>query len=164
MHTPFFLSAGLLASAVLFSGCSDDDSVAVAQAAMLDVSSATISYRYRDSSVPPPGHRSYTLKVDSEISELTFDAYGDLLGEQSLTTVPGSLEEVLNRLSNSDLPEKSDPGCVGGPSYTFKVSDASDVVVRRIRIVPCGSEDDEILAELQSIVEPVLAPFDLRRP
>ena len=94
---------------------------------------------------------------------MTFDAYGEVLGEQSQVTDVDRLDEALNRLSLSELPATSDQGCVGGPSMTLEVSDASDTVVRRIHVVPCdGDEDTE--AELRSIIEPVLAVFNLDRP
>lgn len=157
------LLAGTALLANLTAGCTESDPAAVAQAAMLDASSATVTYRYLDSSIPPPGHRSYTLLVDAESAVLTFDAYGEILGEQMQTTDIERLDDVLNRLSMSDLPDVTDQGCVGGPSYTLEVADASDSVLRRIFITPCDS-DDAAVTELRTIIEPVLETFDLSRP
>jgi len=157
----FVQLTGIIALFTLATGCSNSDSPTAASAAMLDASAARINYRFLDSSVPPPNHRSYTLQIDPESSVLTFDAYGENLGEQVQPTDTDKVDEVLNRLSMSDLPAVIDKDCVGGPTLTLKVSDASNVEVRSIRIAPCDDEDRAAVAELKTIIEPVLSLFNL---
>jgi len=155
------LSIFAAASALgLATGCSDDNTQAVVQAALLDSSSAIIQYRYLDASIPPPGHRSYTLLINPDTSLLTFDSYGDLLGEQMLTTDRTRMDEVLTRLAASDLPEVTEGDCVGGPSVFLNVFDLNENLARSIKVVPCSGASEEA-AELSQIIEPVLSLFDL---
>ena len=152
--------ASLLTSLAGCGSSGTGESSSVAAAAMLEPAAATIRYRYRDSSVPPPGHRSYTLLVTPDASRVSVDEYGTVLTEAELPTDLDAVGETLRRLSESDLPESLGGGCGGSPSLTLEVSDASGASVRRAAVTPCREFADEA-RELREIVDPVLAPFEI---
>jgi len=159
---------------VTLSACSDDGNsdntdTATADASMLDANNATIRYTFRDSSTPPNFHRSYTVISDVNTTNLTIDSYGDILDEASMATNFDALALVLARLEESELPaqigfDEESAGCTGGPSIFLTLFSTSDLEtpVRSISVYNCASEEAKLaFPELENIIDPVLAPFDV---
>ena len=159
-------------STVIFSACSNDSSTnnmndAGLNPSMLDASNATVVYTFKDSSLPPEFHRSFSMTSDSNTSRLTIDSYGDILDDVSMATDFDALSLVLTRLEQSDLPEKtgfSDSGCTGGESSFLRLYYSSDLQTswRSIDIYECDSAEATLaMQELRNIIDPVLEPFDV---
>ena len=167
-HLSATLLPALAGCSLALAGCGSDGSPSgpsdgtspTAAAAMLDAGSATILYRHRDGSVPPPGYRERTLTVTPELSRLLVGDRETVLEDTTVTTELAAVEETLRRLSESDLPAVLDEGCAGGPSYRFEVRDATDTLLRGIDIV-CPLERRSAGGELRTIVAPLLDQFDL---
>lgn len=56
--------------------------------------SATVTYEFRDSSVPPPFHRSFVLVFDRSQARIVVDSYGDILAEQATPMTPEAWDRV----------------------------------------------------------------------
>ena len=57
-----------------------------------------VEYRYGDSSVPPPYHRSYSIVVTSDSVSTVVDSYGDVVAQKQRTLQEGELEKVIAAL------------------------------------------------------------------
>jgi len=168
------LSLMLISSlvAVTLSACGSDSSPdstdqSKLDSSMLDANSATVVYRYSDSSVPPEFHRSFRITSDANTSRLTIDSYGDILDDASMATDFDALSLVLTRLEQSELPEKTgfeDNTCNGGTGAFIGLYHSSDLQtpVRSIDIYKCASADaDQAMKDARAIIDPVLEPFDV---
>lgn len=152
---------------------SDNDTVDTTSSeldsSMLDANTATVVYRFVDSSVPPQFHRSFSITSDANTSRFTIDSYGDILDDASMATDFDALSLVLTRLEQSNLPAEigfsdSDGACAGGVSAFFSLYQLSDLetVVRSIAVYQCSSAEAELaMPELRNIIDPVLEPFDV---
>lgn len=122
-----------------------------------------VEYRFFDSSVPPPFHRSFTLEVRPDSARLVVDSYGDVLRDVRLlldaaawdrcATAASSLAELVG----GDF----DDGYTGGTADRLVVRDHDgEVIVNRFEshrgIDPADSP-------LRAAVAGVLARFDLDR-
>lgn len=80
-------------------------------------------YRYEDSSVPPPYHRSYEIIVRPGKVKFAVDSYGDILFEEEITISNEQLilfENGLKKFKVKIVKEKLSEGCTGGTSNRFE--------------------------------------------
>jgi hypothetical protein len=76
-----------------------------------------VTYRFTDSSVPPPYHRSYSIIVTAETINLTVDSYGDIVAQQTLPSSTEQFQAVLAALDEARIrPGQASEreGCTGG--------------------------------------------------
>lgn len=168
-----FVAVFVLAlAAITLSACSNDsntdnNSNAELNSSMLDANTATVVYRFLDSSLPPEFHRSYEITSDANTSSLTIDSYGDILDSASMATDFDALSLVLTKFEQSELAERigfSNNGCVGGRSSFLTLYQSSDLEtpVRSVGVYECDSEEaPAAMLELRNIIDPVLEPFDV---
>jgi hypothetical protein len=74
-------------------------------------------YRYRDASVPPEYHRSYTIRVTPERVYLSVDSYGTILLEDSFKLKPDRYQSFVAGLLALDIRKRevrANDGCAGG--------------------------------------------------
>lgn len=92
----------------------------------LDQAKTMVEYKFRDSSVPPQYHRSYTIKASEAQASITVDSYGEVLRQESAAMPAETWSNVLELAAT--LPKRSDsiatpkPGCAGGT--------ASKIIIR----------------------------------
>lgn len=86
---------------------------------------ATVTYAFRDSSVPPPYHRSFVITVDRHTARIVVDSYGAVLADRTVPTPPGVWEQLANTVGDLDgiHIEEPEQGCTGGTGFTLSVSD-----------------------------------------
>ncbi len=80
-------------------------------------------YRYVDSSVPPPYHRSYEIVVKPGKVKFVVDSYGDILFEEEISISKEQLilfENGLKKFKVKLVKEKQLQGCTGGISQYFE--------------------------------------------
>lgn len=91
-----------------------------------------IVYRFLDSSVPPPYHRSYTITVTPQEVRVVVDSYGDVIADETTPLEPGVFDGLVSALTESDIRpcETVEPdGCTGGTTGSLTVSAGSDTVL-----------------------------------
>jgi len=122
--------------------------------------SATVSYEFRDSSVPPPFHRSFVLVFDHTSARIVVDSYGEVLADRSVSMPPEAWNLVadgfpaLQELVLAD-PE---PGCTGGTGFAATV--AEDGAVRlSVQGLACGGVNSDAADRLAEWVRPVRVLF-----
>lgn len=82
-------------------------------------SSDTLIYSYRDASVPPQFHRSYTIKVTAGRVYLSIDVYSKIISEDSLVLTRAAYDSfatAINDLHIKNGKEVMQEGCAGGTS------------------------------------------------
>lgn len=135
---------------------------AVPNSLKLNPSETTVEYRFRDSSVPPKYHRSYTIKASDKEASITVDSYGDVLRQETAAMPAETWTEVMN-LARS-LPERTKdirapkPGCAGGTASTIVVREGEQERYSQ-RIEDCGGDPVTPLTETAA---PLEALFDMK--
>ena len=118
---------------------------------------ATIGYEYRDASVPPEFHRSYTLSISRDEVAAVVDSYGDVLYD---ATTPIS-DDVWERLADTfetvvDLePDEIEDGCAGGTGRVLVIADGDQTLVD-VDVEVCGGENADTADAIDAYVAPVI--------
>jgi hypothetical protein len=86
---------------------------------------ATVTYAFRDSSVPPPYHRSFVITVDRHRARIVVDSYGTVLADQTAPMPPVSWQQLSDTIGDLDgiVIEEAERGCTGGTGFALSVSD-----------------------------------------
>ena len=148
------------AAAVSLAACGRDDS-----GSELDSSAASLEYRFRDSSVPPEYHRSYTLTLtgsaDGATGELVVDSYGDELHRVPVDVDGAGWRTAVDALDDLALPISSgDDGCAGGTGREVEVSiDGERQIAADIEV--CGDAGGDAADRLDAVIAPLLATLDM---
>jgi hypothetical protein len=84
------------------------------------------SYKFGDSSVPPPYHRSYSIVMDADSIKLTVDSYGDILAKETYAMPKGGLQKIGEAIVKYRIDvqkdKKQDGGCTGGTTRHISYS------------------------------------------
>lgn len=81
-----------------------------------------ITYRFGDSSVPPPYHRSYSIVLNAETATVTIDSYGDIIAKKEYKVEKHTLDKMLELFTKckiANCKEKKNDGCTGGTSESI---------------------------------------------
>jgi hypothetical protein len=122
--------------------------------------SATVTYEFVDSSVPPPFHRSFVLVFDRAEARIVVDSYGEVLADRTAPMkaeawdlVAGGFPEISELVSIQ--PEAA---CTGGTGFAATV--VADGSVRfTIRGLACGGANSAAADRLAGWVDPVRSLF-----
>jgi hypothetical protein len=93
---------------------------------------AVVKFRYRDSSVPPEFHRSYTLDVMSTELRAVVSAYGDVLHRAAASTpseVWQHLGEGIGVVRSLPSPDPTSVQAPGGSYRWLEITDSGEQVV-----------------------------------
>ena len=78
-----------------------------------------IIYRFGDSSVPPPYHRSYEIVANKSTINIVVDSYGDIISEKSIELRSENFTDILQTIKKAEISpqkERNSIGCTGGTS------------------------------------------------
>lgn len=118
--------------------------------------SATVTYHFQDSSVPPPYHRSYTLNFDRNQVHIVVDSYGDVLADRTAPMTDAAWTTVSNNfpaIRNISVREPQE-GCVGGTGFGLKVTDGGAVSFS-LQASVCGGANSDAARRVRDWVQPV---------
>jgi hypothetical protein len=121
---------------------------------------ATVTYEFHDSSVPPPFHRSFVLMFTRERARIVVDSYGDILADQDAPMTAAVWDEVSQSFSDlSDIViEEPEQGCTGGTAFAVSVADVG-VTSFSLHGSACGGANSHAEERLQNWVRPVRVLF-----
>jgi hypothetical protein len=101
------------------------------------------TYKFTDSSVPPPFHRSYTIEANNDSIRLTVDSYGDTLADKEYPMPENGFEMIGNALLkhkiNKHFKEKKSNGCVGGTTKSISMGTKEEPNFFSASLYHCGS-------------------------
>lgn len=129
---------------------------------------ARITYAFHDASIPPQYHRSVTLTITREASEIVVDSYGDVLATESTPTPP----EVWRGLSSTvaDLtahtPVHPEEGCTGGTGMDV-IIESGDTKVLDLRPQFCAGANPDLETSIRTWIAParqLFPPTDVLAP
>lgn len=75
-------------------------------------------YRFRDASVPPRYHRSYTISITASEANVVVSSYGTQLNENTVPISPSDFQTALDVIEKSQITQssetESDSKTIGG--------------------------------------------------
>ena len=126
------------------------------------VDELVIVYRFFDSSVPPPSHRSLELTLSRTQARLVIDSYGEVLADESRPTpaeVWRALVAGLPSLAALRV-DGAQEGCVGGTGEAVRAWSGKQVVVE-LAVDECAGSNERVSAAIGTWIKPAR---DLFRP
>lgn len=121
---------------------------------------STVTYEFRDSSVPPPYHRSYVLTFTEEQARIVVDSYGEILADQTRQMTPeawGQVSATYPEVSGITVTEP-EQGCTGGTGFALKV-EYGGAVAQDLDGYACGGVNADVEERLLAWVQPVRSLF-----
>jgi len=135
---PFFKTILLSVSLILF-GC-----VSKASIPKDELSDASkIVYHFKDSSVPPEYHRSYTIEVTKDSSSCVVDSYGDIISSKKNIELPAFLNSLKVTLATNEFErcdKSSHDGCIGGTGESLSII-KNDKIIFNENVYHCGGSN-----------------------
>lgn len=121
---------------------------------------ATVTYEFHDSSVPPPYHRSFVLTFDQTGARMVVDSYGDILADRSAPMTEGVWNQVAESFPQIAAVTVVEPeqGCTGGTSFAVSVADGGATSFA-LHGSECGGVNSDTADRLADWVAPVRALF-----
>ena len=122
--------------------------------------SATVTYEFRDASVPPPFHRSVVLVFDRSQARIVIDSYGDILAERTATMTPEAWNLVAEGFPavRGLVLAQPENACTGGTGFAATVAEDGKVLFT-LRGLACGGVNSDAADRLAEWVEPVRSLF-----
>lgn len=105
-------------------------------------SSDTLIYNFQDASVPPPYHRSYTIRVTAEQVYFAISDYSQILSKDSLVLTRAAYDSFATAINNLHIKNRKEviqEGCTGGTSDKLDLYRGSSKEVRGY-IYYCGGK------------------------
>ena len=117
-----------------------------------------IEYAFHDSSVPPPYHRSYNVKVEPDFIRLSVDSYGDILVDTTFENTTEAFQQLIELINNSKLisgENKSEPGCTGGTSEELIIFEDDKKVYAGYFENCGGNKASKIFGDYESVISAI---------
>lgn len=121
----------------------------------------TIVYRFGDSSVPPPYHRSYTITVTPTHVHTVVDSYGDTVAEGESSMSEAGFARLLAvveaaKLHNCQLPEDN-KGCTGGTSEKISWSGDAGEAFSGYIYHCAGNKEGDLCGDVDAVADAIKA-------
>lgn len=107
----------ILIAALIMSSC-------IEQLSLKESDVTMINYSFHDSSVPPPYHRSYDIKISPDELHITVDSYGDILTDKTIALEQSDFSNLIKTINGAQLVSgriESEKGCTGGTSESLTI-------------------------------------------
>ena len=104
--------------------------------------SDTFIYDFQDASVPPPYHRSYTIRVTAELVYFAISDYSQILSKDSLVLTRTAYDSFVTAINNLHIKKGKEiiqEGCTGGTSDKLDLFRGSSKEVKGY-IYYCGGQ------------------------
>lgn len=115
----------------------------------------TIVYKFNDSSVPPPFHRSFRITIKKDNMNLLVDSYGDVLVDTNFIINNTQFEEAKKGLKDNNIEiisgkkDNLEPQCTGGTSIDLTLID-SEKEYKGSKSFCGGKEDGNLNGEIKN--------------
>lgn len=99
----------------------------------MDKPISKIVYSFKDASVPPEYHRSYTISITEAQAHITVDSYGDILVEKTVDMPKQTMDDLAKYIQIYQIKEKDRNNETmtwpGGTSKALKVYSVDDMLL-----------------------------------
>jgi hypothetical protein len=102
-----------------------------------------ITYHFKDASVPPEYHRSYTITVTTDKARIVVDSYGEILADKQYEITSKQFNDIKNSLEKNKIRNCTlgdDEGCTGGTIERISFSDGENEIFSG-SVYHCGGKD-----------------------
>lgn len=102
-----------------------------------------VEYHFQDASVPPPSHRSVTLRVSAESADAVIDSYGEVVAEAHGPSDQATLDKAIAAFEAAQFkptPASREPACTGGTSRSVTVEQAR-LILFTGTLARCGGSE-----------------------
>ena len=102
-----------------------------------------ITYHFKDASVPPEYHRSYTISVTTDKARIVVDSYGVILADKQYEITSKQFDGIRNSLERNKIRNctlADDKGCTGGTIERISFSDGENEIFSG-SVYHCGGKD-----------------------
>ena len=109
-----------------------------------------LEYHFQDASVPPPSHRSVTLRVSAESVDTVIDSYGDVIAEAHAPSDQATLDQAIAAFEAAQFkptPASTEPGCTGGTSRSVTVEQAR-LILFTGTLARCGGSEKGLVGDM----------------
>jgi hypothetical protein len=118
-----------------------------------------VPFHFQDSSVPPPHHRSVTVKVSLRSVDYVVDSYGDIVAEAHAPGSQATLDQAIAAYEAAGFaltPPSTEPGCTGGTSRSVKVEQGS-LIVFAGTLSSCGGSEKGLEGDMDGFAKAMKA-------
>lgn len=121
---------------------------------------ATVTYAFRDSSVPPRYHRSFVITFDREQARIIVDSYGKVLADRTAPMPIDSWTQLSDRVAalNDIVIEEPERGCTGGTGFALTIAEGGSVGVA-LEGSACGGANSDAENLVAAWIRPVRSLF-----
>ena len=121
---------------------------------------ATVTYQFRDASVPPKFHRSVRVTVTKDSSRIAIDSYGDVLAERSTPTPPAVWSALAGALTDLEhlAPSPAPEGCTGGTGRSVQVTSGARSLAD-VSAEFCGGSNAGLDVAMDAWIQPARSLF-----
>lgn len=109
--------------AVLLLNCSGSQNDQTTKKASENMTIDYLIFKFHDSSVPPPYHRSYRMEFNEESVHIVVDSYGDIISDTTLNIGEENVHKAFNLIKQYGITSKEDnnedEGCTGGTGISI---------------------------------------------
>jgi len=102
-----------------------------------------IVYHFKDRSVPPEYHRSYTIEVTKDSSSCIVDSYGNIISSKNNVELPAFLNSLKVALAANEFErcdKSSYDGCTGGTGESLTII-KNDKILFNEDVYHCGGSN-----------------------
>ena len=134
-----FFKTILLSTSLILFGCVSKASIPKDE--LPDASK--IVYHFKDRSVTPEFHRSYTIEVTKDSSSCVVDSYGDIISSKKNIEPPAFLDSLKVTLAANDFErcdKSSYEGCIGGTGESLSIIN-NDKEIFNENVYHCGGSN-----------------------
>ncbi|QGG96590.1 hypothetical protein [Actinomarinicola tropica] len=156
-------SLALLALLVV-AACGDDDGGGSAASTTTAPSGQEITeagFAFRDASIPPEYHRSWTVTVTDGQAYVVVDSYGDVVGEDTATLDDGTWDQLranVAALEGDEAVEGED--CTGGTGAQVWAMEG-EVERFEMDAEVCGGDNADVVERWMAAFDPVTELVDM---
>ncbi|MGH1339591.1 MAG: hypothetical protein ACRBFS_25965 [Aureispira sp.] len=117
-------------------------------------------YHFQDASVPPPYHRSYTIRADSNQVQIWVYCYGDTLASEVYPLPDSALQRVGGALLKNGIAQhkkkKTLKGCTGGVGHEIMyASTINSTTFSANRYVCGGGYEGDLKGDVNQFLEDI---------
>jgi len=100
-----------------------------------------IVYHFKDSSVPPQYHRSYTITVTRDQIHIIVDSYGDIISDSTFDMPENEMNNLIKfigiyQIRKQDYKDEN-KSCTGGTSKSITVFSGKNILLEGV-VYKCG--------------------------
>jgi len=139
MKTCSFFKTILLSISLLLFGCASKASIPKDKLP----NASKIVYHFKDRSVPPEYHRSYTIEVTKDSSSCVVDSYGDIVSSKKNIELPAFLNSLKVALATNEFErcdKFSNDGCTGGTGEALSIINNDEEIFNE-NVYHCGGSN-----------------------